>query len=60
MSNIVNIHQILVIRNDTTTKWESSKYILDKGELGIGWFSFVDKNGDELNLSSTQAMLEDN
>jgi hypothetical protein len=46
MDNIVNISRILVIRNDTTSKWEASTYILDKGELGIGWFSFVDENGN--------------
>jgi ribonuclease G len=34
--------------------------ILPVQDLGFLQYRFVDKNGDELNLSSTQAMLEDN
>jgi hypothetical protein len=41
MNNIVQLDQILVIRNDTTTAWKTSKYILLKGEIGIAWL-FVD------------------
>lgn len=38
MSNIVEIKRILVVRNDTSTKWEKSNYILEKGEIGVAWY----------------------
>lgn len=37
MENIVKIKKVLIIRNDTTTAWRDSTYILEKGEIGIGW-----------------------
>ena len=37
MSDIVTVKQILVVRNDATTAWASSEYILEKGEIGVGW-----------------------
>ena len=29
---------ILIVRNDKTTTWADSKYLLEKGELGIGYY----------------------
>ena len=43
MEGIVDIKRILVVRNDTTTQWKNSSYILEKGELGVGWIQFDDK-----------------
>lgn len=34
---IKQINRILVVRNDSTTNWENARYILQKGELGIGF-----------------------
>ena len=31
------LNTIIVLRNDQTTAWEESSYVLDKGELGIGY-----------------------
>lgn len=31
------VNTIIVLRNDSTSKWEKSTYILEKGELGIGY-----------------------
>lgn len=31
------LNTIIVLRNDQTTVWEESTYVLDKGELGIGY-----------------------
>jgi hypothetical protein len=31
------LNTIIVLRNDQTTAWEESTYVLDKGELGIGY-----------------------
>lgn len=37
MENFVKVKQILVVRNDSTTNWELSNYVLQSGEVGIGW-----------------------
>ena len=43
MGELIKISKILVVRNDTTTNWETSSYILAKGEIGIGWWEVAGK-----------------
>lgn len=34
---MATVNTIIVLRNDSTSKWEKSSYILEKGELGVGY-----------------------
>lgn len=36
--NEFQINRILIFRNDSTTAWEKSTYILEKGEMGVGYY----------------------
>lgn len=64
------IKRILIVRNDSTTAWEKSSYILKKGELGIGYLEVdgverpIVKVGDGKNiwknLSQSEYILEKN
>ena len=53
--DIVNIKRILVVRNDSTTNWEKTTYILKRGEIGVGYMQTemgekpVIKVGDGIN-----------
>lgn len=38
------IKRILIVRNDSTTSWETSEYILRKGEIGVGYLAL--NNGE--------------
>lgn len=44
MSEKQGLSRILIVRNGETTAWGSSEYILEKGEIGVGFY----KNGDQL------------
>jgi hypothetical protein len=50
------IPRILIVRNDSTTAWEESSYILRKGEIGIAYLYDGDitkpiiKVGDGINI----------
>lgn len=37
------LDKILIVRNDSTTNWETSTYVLQKGEFGIGYIGPLDK-----------------
>ncbi len=37
MAEKKTLNTIIVLRNDQTTAWEESSYVMDKGELGIGY-----------------------
>lgn len=56
MSKTLQINRILVLRNDGSERWESSSYVLEKGEFGISWHLFdegyrpVIKTGNGINL----------
>ena len=70
MSNVMNINRILVVRNDSTTSWEKSNYILIKGEIGIGWLETAEEqkpitkvgNGIDtwINLPQSEYVLQEN
>ena len=45
MSEMLELSRILVVRNDSVAEWESSEYILEKGEFGVG---FWERNGQLL------------
>ena len=34
---MAQINTIIVLRNDSTTAWESSNYVMERGELGVGY-----------------------
>ena len=42
------INTIIVLRNDQTTNWENSSYVLLQGEVGIGYLTRKDKNGNDV------------
>jgi hypothetical protein len=46
MSNQINT--VIVLRNDQTTNWEKSSYVMLPGEVGIGYLTRTDKNGNEI------------
>jgi hypothetical protein len=39
MENFVTIKRVLIVRNDSSTAWQTSDYVLERGELGIAWLS---------------------
>lgn len=60
------INTILVLRNDSTTAWESSTVVLKKGELGVGYLdngNVIVKSGDGTNtwaaLPQVEGVFED-
>lgn len=69
MDNIVKVKQILVVRNDSSTNWEGSDYILRKGEIGVSWVSIdganrpIMKVGDGehfwIELPQSESILQD-
>jgi hypothetical protein len=50
------VKRILIVRNDSTTAWENSDYVLEKGEIGIGYLDVNDRKrpimkvGDGVNV----------
>ena len=64
------INRILILRNDSTTAWETSTYILEKGEMGVGYYraegntSIITKIGDGKStwreLPQTDRVITDN
>ena len=47
---MAQINTVIVLRNDQTTNWESSDYVLKKGEVGIGYLdngNVIAKLGDD-------------
>ena len=38
-TNVKTIDTVIVLRNDQTTAWESSDYVMFKGEVGIGYLA---------------------
>lgn len=55
------INTIIVLRNDQTTKWEESNYVLLKGEVGIGYLengNVIAKLGDGVNKWNTLPQIE--
>lgn len=69
MENVI-IKRLLIVRNDTSTAWEKSNYILQKGEIGVGYIQVGDvekpivKLGDGKHpwrdLAQTDYILEEN
>ena len=60
------INTIIVLRNDQTTAWEASEYIMQKGEVGIGYLdngNVIAKLGDNehawVDLPQIEGVLED-
>ena len=68
--NNFQINRILILRNDNTTAWETSTYILEKGEMGVGYYrvegntSIITKIGDGKStwreLPQTDRVITDN
>lgn len=60
------INTIIVLRNDQTTNWEASSYVMLKGEVGIGYLdngNVIAKLGDGVNswkdLPQIEGVFED-
>lgn len=43
MSEKLELSRILIVRNDSTTSWEHSTYVLEKGEFGVGYWEKDDQ-----------------
>ena len=55
------INTIIVLRNDSTTAWETSEYIMHKGEVGIGYLengNVIAKLGDGENTWANLPQIE--
>lgn len=67
MAEQKQLNVILIVRNNSTTEWESSSYCLKKGELGIGYLdngnvivkSGVDGKTSWANCPQVEGVFED-